>query len=318
MKINVDSYKVDKPLDIDKDIKLVSFSDIHYGLIEELFYKEYLNKFYKYLMEKSKGVDAILVPGDLIFWLSKYQDSNYLKALSRDLKDLSYNLGAPLCISYGNHDLPFKESDLSEKERIYWSLKKYLDDRKNGVYVLDNEQVRFENLVVTGFSPSRDAYAPGAMPDKALNQAFETFVKCNFNFDNRDINVLLSHENKFFTYHENAKKLKNLYKNLTLILGGHLHDGYMPLWFQRIFKDSLKDYGIWEKVPASIDMCRGAFKVSENETSGVIFPSDDVINLSEKEALSIVNRGVAKYSWFIPSTPTFTEIEVGTSLKKTL
>lgn len=318
MKVKVDNYKVSTQVNLDKAIKLVSFSDIHYSVLQQLFYKEYMKKFYDYIIEYSKGAKAILIPGDLISWLIKYQDSRFLKSLSRDLKNLSYVMGSPIFISYGNHDLPFKEKDLTEEEIIYWSLRKYLDDRPNGIYVLDNEQVRFDNLVVTGFSPSRDVYSRAAMPNNALNQALECFLNCKFKFDKQNINILLSHDNKFFTYHQNAKKLKDLYSNLTLILGGHLHDGYIPFWFQNILEESLKDYGLWEKIPMIIDMCRGAFKVSENETSKVILPSDEVINLHEEEALSIVNRGVAKYSWLIPCTPSYTEIEICRKLNKNI
>ena len=315
MKVVNDKYIVEKE-GLNVGVKrFISLSDLHYGTIQQLFYKGYMEKFFDYIVSVNKGkrVDAILIPGDLLFWLSNYQDKNFVKALKRDLEFLSYSLSAPICISYGNHDLPFNESILSDEEKKEWDLAQYIENTSEGIYVLNNEQRRFDDVVVTGFSPNRDAYATNAMPDQALAMAKETFDKCDFTFDKKDLNILMSHENKFFTYEQVASQYEDLYDYITLIIGGHLHDGYMPIWLQNIFKEQLKDKGIWEKIPMGIDMCRGAFKVSSSKTSDVILPEGCEyadLNLKSDEAASIVNRGVAKYSWFIPSTPSMVTVEV--------
>lgn len=315
MKVVNDKYIIEKE-GLNVGIKrFVSLSDLHYGTLQQLFYKGYMKKFFDYIIveNKNKRVDAILIPGDLLFWLSKYQEKDFVKALKRDLEDLAYSLSAPICISYGNHDLPFNEKTLSDEEKKEWDLAQYIENTSDGIYVLNNEQKRFDNVVVTGFSPSRDAYATKAMPDKALDMAKETFDKCDFTFDKKDLNILMSHENKFFTYEQAKSYYENLYDYITFIIGGHLHDGYMPIWLQNIFKEQLKDRGIWEKFPMGIDMCRGAFKVNSANTSEVILPSRDEytdISLRSNESASIVNRGVAKYSWFIPSTPSIVTLEV--------
>jgi len=62
-------------------------------------------------------------------------------------------------------------------------------------------------------------------------------------------------------------------------------------------------------------MCRGAFKVSSSDTSSVILP-DSKVDLAYNEALSVVLRGVAKYSWIIPATPSYTEIEITGQTRK--
>ncbi|MDE6141811.1 MAG: metallophosphoesterase, partial [Bacilli bacterium] len=295
--------------------RFVSLSDLHYGTLQQLFYKGYMEKLFDYIVNVNKGkkVDAILIPGDLLFWLSNYQEKDFVKALKRDLEKLSYSLSAPICISYGNHDLPFNESTLTDEEKKEWDLAQYIENTSEGIYVLNNEQKRFDNVVVTGFSPIRDAYATSAMPDKAIEMAKETFDKCDFTFDKKDLNILMSHENKFFTYEQATSHYGDLYDYITFIIGGHLHDGYMPIWLQDIFKEQLKDRGIWEKIPMGIDMCRGAFKVNKSITSEVILPEKGEytdINLKSNETASIVNRGVAKYSWFIPSSPSMVTIEV--------
>lgn len=311
MRIIRDFYQIKTNLMLEKKKRILSFSDLHYGNISSLFYQEYLKDFYHHLIRsyKQKPVDAILIPGDLLFYFQSFKDTKYFEQLSKDLKNISQKLGTPVCISYGNHDLPLSPEKLAESAKRDLDLKTQLEDIFNGIYVLDNEQVSFDNLCITGFSPVRDAYNTLSMPNPALEMAYQSFQTCNFNFSKENVNVLMSHENKFFTYQENASKYKDLYEYLTLIIGGHLHDGYMPLWLQTMFRDSLKDYGIWEKIPPKIDMCRGAFKVSNQCTSSMI-DSNFIIPLNSNEALSVIGRGVAKYSWFIPATPSYTEIEI--------
>lgn len=323
MKVTNDKYIIEKE-GLDVGVKrFISISDLHYGTLQQLFYKGYMKNFFDYLkMEnKNKKVDAILIPGDLLFWLSNYKDKKFVSALKRDLEDLSYSLSAPICISYGNHDLPFNEEKLTDAEKSEWDLAQYIENKSDGIFVLNNEQRRFDDVVVTGFSPSRSAYETTAMPGKALDMAKKVFDNCHFQFSKDDVNVLMSHENKFFTYEQIAKYYGDLYEYLTFIIGGHLHDGYMPLWLQDILKEQIKDYGIWEKIPMTIDMCRGAFKVSSSKTSNVILPKKEDyldISLNSDESASIVNRGVAKYSWFIPATPSVTSIEVQSNKIKSL
>ena len=92
-----------------------------------------------------------------------------------------------------------------------------------------------------------------------------------------------------------------------------MHDGYMPIFFQKLFRSQLKDWGVWENFPPQIDMCRGLFKVSKDSVSDCIlndlqFPTK--VDLKKEEAASIINRGVAKYSWFFYGRPGYTVIDV--------
>jgi len=311
MKINVDNYMFSKA-GLKKDKKFLSFSDIHYGVLQQLFYKGYMQDYFANMIQFREGCDGVLIPGDLLFWLKKYQDTEYLKALSRDLKDLSYNLRVPIFISYGNHDLPFKSNSFDESEREYWSLKNYLNDRYNGVYVLENEQIRFGDTVITGFSPSRNVYDTTIKEGEALELCYEAFKECGFVFNSDSVNIMLCHNNKFLASLGATQFYGDLYKDLSLIIGGHWHDGYLPFWFQSIFHDVLKDNGLCElTMPPVIDMCRGMFKVSKNGVSEVFLPNDSsVISLAEDEVSSVVNRSVAKYSWFLPSKPSLTCVEI--------
>lgn len=290
--------------------RFLSFADIHYGYLQQLFYQKAMAEYFAQIIQNEKQVDGILVPGDLLFYLSKYPDKRYFEALKRDFNYLVSSLSAPVFISYGNHDVLLSKENLAKEK---WDLKYFLDDRNNGVYVLDNEQVQIGDMTITGFSPKRDAYNTSYMPHKAFDMAYQDFQQCGFVFPNNHLNVLLSHENKFFTYPEIAQKYGDLYQNLTLIVGGHLHDGYVPIALQKMFPKQIKDLGIWEMIPTNIDMCRGLFKVSNSSTSEVYlsdFEHSMCVELKEGESASIINRGVAKYSWFIYGRPSYSLIDV--------
>ncbi len=309
MKITEDFYHI-KVDGVSSKKTFLSFADIHYGTLQQMFYKGTMRQFFNYLVEENKEVELILIPGDLLFYLTSFKDKKFLSALIHDLEDLVNRIGAPICISYGNHDLPLNESKLTEEEKRELELGNYLDNRRNGIYVLDNEQVKFNDVVVTGFSPRRDAYNQNLMPS-GLGSVKECFDNCHFHFSKGNINVLMSHENKFLAHPSIVSEYGDLYEYLTFIIGGHLHDGYMPIWLQELMHGALKDYGIWEKIPPIINMCRGLFKVSNSSVSEVILPNENmIVELENKECASIVNRGVAKYSWYLPSRPSYTKVEV--------
>lgn len=320
MTIIEDKYTIKKDIPNCQNKSFISFSDIHFGIMFQLFYTKSFELFLKHIYENAnKKLDAILIPGDLLFWLFRYQNKEYIRNLNQVLNSLSYNLSTPIFISYGNHDLPFK-TNLNAHEKEYWDLRNYIENRSNGIYVLDNEQYRLQDMVITGFSPNRDAYNPNNMPNKALNEAYECFIDKNFIFNGNEINILMSHENKFFTHPKVLKNYASLYEKLTLIIGGHLHDGYVPLFIQKAFLESLKDNGIWEKFPPNINMCRGAFKVSKDSVSSVYLPKESFLDLdlNPNETASIINRGVAKYSWFINGAMAVTHINVETEKKREL
>lgn len=310
MQITRDYFVVRKDfLDITK--RFLSFSDLHYSYLQQLFYKKTMSEYFAQIIQNEKQVDGVLIPGDLLFYLSNFPDERYLNALKEDLQNLVYSLSAPAFISYGNHDFPLCQESIKEKEK--WDLKYFLEDRSNGIYVLDNEQVKIDNMTITGFSPKRDAYNTTYMPDKALSMAYQEFQECGFDFPSNHLNILLSHENKFFTYPNIACEYGDLYQSLALIVGGHLHDGYLPIILQKMFQTQINDQGIWEMIPPSIDMCRGLFKVSNSFTSEVILPDFDhptFVYLKEWESASIVNRGVAKYSWFFYGRPSYSLIDI--------
>ncbi len=311
-----DKFTINKDIGNCKDKHIISFSDIHYGYLQQLFYQKALRKYFAHIYETQKTVDATLIPGDLIFWLKNYQGKKYLKNLKDNLKEIANVMQSPVVISYGNHDLPFKK-ELEQQE--YWNLRSHIEDRKNGVFVLDNEQLRIQDMVITGFSPSRSAYNPNSMPEEALKEAQLCFQSANFFLNENDLNILMSHENKFFTHPNIINEYKELYNNLTLIIGGHLHDGYIPWCIQKMFSKHLKDYGIWEKIPPKINMCRGAFKVSSENVSSGYFPNEEGvsnISLESNETASIINRGVAKYSWFIPGAMSITHINIENTRKR--
>lgn len=203
--------------------------------------------------------------------------------------------------------MPLKETHL----RL--DIEQTLDDRKNGLFILNNEQVRYQHSCITGFNPEREAFSTFAMPDKALEISSQAFKTANFTFPDDKINILCSHENKFFTHKDILEEYSELYPQLNLILGGHLHDGYVPLLLQKYFLKQIKDKGIWEKIPPLIDQCRRAFIVDEKGISNVFtnITSDLIsLHLKNNQTASVVVRAIAKYSWFLPSKFCYSYIEL--------
>lgn len=69
MKIKKDFYQVKIDLEMEKSKRILAFSDLHYGILSQMFYQEYLHKFYSSILENYRGnLDFILLPGDLFFF----------------------------------------------------------------------------------------------------------------------------------------------------------------------------------------------------------------------------------------------------------
>ena len=47
--------------------RFLSFADIHYGYLQQLFYQKTMAEYFAQIIQNEKQVDGILVPGDLLF-----------------------------------------------------------------------------------------------------------------------------------------------------------------------------------------------------------------------------------------------------------
>lgn len=73
MKITNDCYNIKTEKSDYPSTKIISFSDIHYGFLQQLFYQRTIKEYYNSITELSQNSDVILIPGDLFFNYQNFQ-----------------------------------------------------------------------------------------------------------------------------------------------------------------------------------------------------------------------------------------------------
>lgn len=271
---------------IDEEKKIILMADLHLNLSMNKKILQLIQNF----LNQNKNVDLITIPGDIMYaW--QYSNPKYVKKLEYLLS--AFREIAPVALSLGNHDL-YKMNN--EARRTFKDLSQIED-----VYPLDNEQININGMTVTGFSPEHAAYSPSNHGEVANKMFVEDFQKSGLIFKEGDFNVLLNHAPHPIASEYAQSKLKELYNCVDLIVAGHLHNGYVPDQIEKIFKDKIRDYGIWEKIslwpPAlfsKINLCRGAHDLGKSKL--------------------IITKGVRMYTGYVPASapvsPHITEIDI--------
>lgn len=198
------------------NLKIALFSDLHYS---DRFNIKILDEIINRI--KKLNPDYICIPGDIIEE-SIYGDDilyDFFKALSKKTK---------VIISLGNHDISiFKKRKQIYKPNNKWFLK--LNNLKN-VFVLDNEQLIDNNITFTGYTLAiEDKYYDN--PDRFLND----LKKLNFNLNKENYNILLCHSPQCISNNKNILNNKFI-KEQDLILCGHMHNGMVPSFLDKIFR----------------------------------------------------------------------------------
>ena len=271
--------------------QFLSMADFHFQTTSMFpHFKKQLKEFQLFLGQYKNKVEGVLIPGDLLLIGTHFTKRQYFEQLVSFLNYLS-TLCDYVIISKGNHDM------LSDLGKSFFD---YLREINPKIVVLDNEQVVINGNRFTGFSPSRSEYNIGTFPEPNISKSFDQFQQCNFNLDDKANNIVLCHDHRLLAYPHVAQKMAPYYPNISFIVGGHLHDGYAPLWL----RDKVGEYGTWENFHV-IDKCRGMYKMSENGVEEVIVPDQNLKTemwLNSNEAAAIVLPAINKYSGVIPST----------------
>lgn len=230
--------------------------------------------------------DYVFIAGDLV---QNADDliiddvKNKFKYFFSNLQDIS-----KVYISLGNHDLK------DGKKTSHKNTLKYLKSLEtNRLFVLDNKTIELDDISITGFATSFESY----YEKKNLSWVdhyVEELEKCSFKFDKNKYNVFLTHSPVTVSKKETIEKTKKIMKNVDLILCGHMHDGYIPKVFQKLFNiksdkgfrvnegKNLKDTSI-----GIVDKCRGQHKVLNASmiiSRGVRKATDNniIFNLADK------------------------------------
>ena len=201
------------------DLKIILLSDIHYSnkVNKKVFFK---------ILDKFKNIkpDFICIPGDIIDESTDYDVNvyNFFNELSKVSK---------VIISLGNHDL----SKFNKNEMKYYDTKWYENIKKiPNIYVLNNEQVTFDNITFTGYTPS---FIDDKYNDTTINTINDLKI---LNFNLNEYNILLSHSPQSILGNEELYNNKFI-KNQNLILCGHMHNGMMPPILDQLIRNN---YGI--------------------------------------------------------------------------
>lgn len=200
--------------------------NLNIALISDLHYSNKINKkIFNKVLKKFNNLkpDYICIPGDIIDESIDYDQNvyNFFKELTKISK---------VIISIGNHDI----SKFKGNKMIYYDTKWYekLKDINN-LYVLNNEQITFNDITFTGYTTlfDKDNYYIDN-PINTLNDLKK------LNFKTTKFNILLCHSPQSILGNEDLYN-NEFIKKQNLILCGHMHNGMVPPILDKIIKKNI-------------------------------------------------------------------------------
>jgi Predicted phosphohydrolases len=213
--------------------------------------------------------DIIAVSGDI------FRGSRYSDPLSQMKLEYLYSLFgeiAPTTAVDGNRD---KDGRTKKGDEYFRNLGKLV---KN-FYPLDNSSVQFGEINMIGFSPRVEAYSNSNIGQIASSMFVEDWKKSRIALPKKLCNVLLSHDPHTILDEHTISQLPEIYELVSVVLCGHLHNGYVPEWLEKMIGPKIGDKGILEDPRHFIvNHCRGVHTV-------------DGSNISVQ-----VSKGISKYS----------------------
>lgn len=199
------------------DSRIVLISDIHY------YNKNDLNKLNEVLESiNTLTPDYICILGDTCDQAKILDEDVLINWLTR-LSEIT-----TVIMAYGNHDVALYDSRTSYlNDKLFAKIRKI----KN-LHLLDNELKQIDNICFIGLKLDYKYYYDFKEDPKEFIKHYNALIsKLNKN----NYNILLSHSPIALTTKGTMTKL-NDYKNIDLILCGHMHGGMMPNILRPIFK----------------------------------------------------------------------------------
>ena len=209
---------------IDKDIRIVVFSDIHY--VHPGFNTKIFNTLYNEIVYAKP--DYICIPGDIV------DQASYSNL--EELRDFFLNISkvAPVIVTFGNHDNgQGKAWSWYAVKNVY--LREMLDTIPN-LHLLEDSKFKVGNICFYGFNPSFDYYeTTNESYDKLVEEISDLKVK----LDENDYNVLLIHS-PYQIYNYLANNPDSELNKCDLVLSGHMHNGTLPYFFTHLLNSNFK------------------------------------------------------------------------------
>lgn len=311
MRLAVDRYRIITEKPLDRPLRVVLISDIH--ISRSFITGDFLNisSLLKGL-KNIKNIDLFALPGDFVNSAAQLRNERVHTHFSDLLKRLSRI--APVILVRGNHDL--YNNDI-ETEKIYQTL-----GNIRNVTLLDNAQMSFMGITITGFTPRHEAYDLIKHGKRSYAITIEDFRREKFTFDPNTFHLILTHSPYTFTNKPSMRQLPEVYHHADLVLSGHLHNGLFLSGNSRLIRRILDntrivDLGFWvdPKTGFTSRHCRGAKFVGENRIGKTILPTTSgyaEVRSADfpRRLIQITGKGINKFSTlpFLIGRPSVSEI----------
>lgn len=204
------------------NLKLAFLSDIHYHKDFNFVLQHKIINNIKYY-----NPDYICITGDIVDKSDIFDNDNASRNLLVFLENLA-NI-TKVFIVLGSHDLEDvkKPKDTFKDYIVKW--KELLKNEQN-IYLLDNEQYEDKKVNIIGITLPFNYYHQ--RPIENVDIIIEELNKEKYKVDNK-YNILLIHSPRRIL---TPKAIYNidLLKNIDLILSGHMHNGIMPKFLQKL------------------------------------------------------------------------------------
>lgn len=204
-------------IDFNKNKKIALFSDIH---LHKSYSLNILDKVYNNLLKNKP--DYICIPGDILDEGINIENKKVYEMLKKFITDIS-----KICyviISLGNHDISYRKNF---KTNVCINKYEFLNEIDN-VFVLNNSVLVIDNINFIGYNLPFEYFSkrPYENYKKYMND-----LDNKINISNDNLNILLSHTP---IYINNILNSSNIMKKLNLVLSGHMHNGMMPILFEKL------------------------------------------------------------------------------------
>ena len=321
MRLILDKFKILTDKKLEKPLKLVLISDLHFCKNPILFENININSLLRGL-KKIRKIDFFVLNGDYVNSATDFLHTKTLQDFTNFLKKLTEI--APILMIRGNHDEYLKSKKSME---IYESFSKI-----EGVVFVDNMQIEKFGIKITGFAPSKATYRASKHGKAAQLLAKDEFFEQNFELNKEQFNLVLTHSPYCLSNKTMETLAPSFFEDADMILSGHMHNGLLPSrnselinkvltnkksnsFLKRIIK-KYADSGIWYvyKTVFLIRECRGARFFGKGDDD-VILPSSKKfikIDLANRidETLQITTKGINKYAAipFLVGKPSVVEL----------
>ena len=174
--------------------------------------------------------DIIFIAGDLFNGGKPWEGGKKLESFEKFIEMISKV--APVCITWGNHDIRSLSPKYEEiRLRNFYNLEK---KRPGNVYPLYNDKVIVKGMEVIGYVPRLDLVELDGIKKQDHGLAHDEFIVDYHNegvkFDNIPglLNVYLGHDPQLIAVSENGIGLEDL-SVCDYFVTGHRHNGYKDL-----------------------------------------------------------------------------------------